>query len=64
MPKLKTHSGIKKRVSVTKGGKLMRRRATSNHFLQKKTASRKRHFAGVEEISGGQAKTIRKKMGL
>jgi large subunit ribosomal protein L35 len=57
MPKLKTHSGTKKRFTVTKNGKVLRRRATGNHLLAKKSARRKRKFAGTETISGTQAKT-------
>ena len=64
MPKMKTHSGTKKRVRVTKNGKIMRRHATGNHFLQKKSAARKRTFAGVEELKGEQAKTIRRQLGV
>lgn len=64
MPKLKTHSGTKKRLKVTKTGKIMRRRATSNHFLEKKSASRKRKFAGVEVVNGKQAKNIKLKLGI
>jgi large subunit ribosomal protein L35 len=63
MPKIKTHSGTKKRVRLTKNGKVVRRHATGNHFLQKKSASRKRRFAGVEVIVGKQAKTIRRNLG-
>jgi large subunit ribosomal protein L35 len=64
MPKLKTHSGTKKRVRVTKTGKFLRRRASGNHFLEKKSASRKRGFAGVETISGKQVKSIRRNLGV
>lgn len=64
MPKLKTHSGTKDRVRVTKNGKLLRRHSASNHFLQKKSASRKRVFAGVETIVGNNRKNIKKKLGL
>ena len=64
MPKLKTHSGVKKRIAVTKTGKVMRRHATGNHFLQKKSASRKRNFAGTEALSGKQAKNIRQQLGI
>jgi large subunit ribosomal protein L35 len=63
MPKLKTHSGTKKRARITKTGKVVRRHATGSHFLQKKSASRKRRFAGVEPLSGKQAKNIRSKLG-
>ena len=64
MPKLKTHSGTKKRVRITKTGKVVRRHATGNHFLEKKSAGRKRRFAGVEVLVGKQAKNIRRKLGV
>ena len=64
MPKLKTHSGTKKRIQITKTGKVMRRRATGNHFLQKKSAARKRNFAGVEELSGKGLKSIKRNLGV
>ena len=42
MSKNKTHKGAKKRVKVTAGGKLVRRRAFGSHLLTKKSAGRKR----------------------
>lgn len=64
MPKLKTHSGAKKRLKLTKTGKVMRRHATGNHFLQKKSAARKRRFAGTEQLSGKRAKNTRRQLGI
>ncbi len=64
MPKLKTHSGTKKRIQITKTGKVMRRRASGGHFLQKKSASRKRKFAGVEQVTGKAVKSIKRNMGV
>lgn len=64
MPKLKTHSGTKKRLAVTKNGKIIRRHASGNHFLEKKSAGRKRKFAGVEVLSGKQLKNIRRNLGV
>lgn len=64
MPKLKTHSGTKKRVKLTKTGKLVRRHATGNHFLEKKSAARKRRFSGVDVISGKQARNLKRKLGI
>lgn len=52
MPKLKTHSGSKDRVRVTKNGKLLHGHATSNHELSKKSAARKRRFAVPTVMSG------------
>ena len=63
MPKLKTHSGTKKRLTISKTGKVLRRHATGGHFLQKKSAARKRRFAGVEQLHGSQVKNIRKRLG-
>ena len=48
MPKLKTHSGAKKRFNLTKTGKVKRAKAFKSHILTKKTKKRKRnldHFA-------------------
>lgn len=64
MPKLKTHSGTKKRIVITKTGKVMRRRASGGHFLEKKSASRKRKFAGVEEITGRASRNLKRKLGV
>ncbi len=42
MPKLKTHSGAKKRFNLTKNGKIKRAHAYKSHILNKKTTKRKR----------------------
>ena len=42
MPKIKTHSGAKKRFNLTKAGKVKRAKAYKNHILNKKTTKRKR----------------------
>ena len=42
MPKLKTHSGAKKRFSLTKSGKVKRSHAYKSHILTKKNTKRKR----------------------
>lgn len=63
MPKLKTHSGTKKRVRVTNRGKVLLRGAGGNHLLQKKRASRKRTYAGLREMTGKSAKNIKLKLG-
>jgi len=64
MPKLKIHSGTKDRVRLTKTGKLQRRHSSGNHFLQKKSASRKRTFAGTETVSGKSRKNIKLNLGV
>lgn len=64
MPKLKTHSGTKDRVKVTKSGKLLRRHSAGNHFLQKKRASSKRKLSIANEIVGKSRKNIKRKLGV
>lgn len=64
MPKLKTHSGTKDRVSMTKTGKMKSRRSGGTHFLQKKSESRKRTYAGVSDVVGKKVKTLKKRLGV
>ena len=42
MPKIKTHSGAKKRFKLSKNGKVIRAHANKTHILNKKTRKRKR----------------------
>ncbi len=64
MPKLKTHSGTKDRVRVTKNGKVLHGHSMSSHFLQKKSAARKRRFAVVSEATGKSARNMKRKLGV
>ena len=47
MPKIKTHSGAKKRFKLSKTGKVMRAHAFKSHILNKKTTKRKRNLRKV-----------------
>ena len=42
MPKIKTHTGAKKRFKLSKNGKVIRGHANKSHILNKKTTKRKR----------------------
>jgi len=44
MPKIKTHSGAKKRFKLTKTGKVIRAHAFKSHILNKKSTKRKRNL--------------------
>ena len=44
MPKIKSHSGAKKRFKLTKTGKVKRAHAFKSHILNKKTTKRKRNL--------------------
>ncbi|MFN7325110.1 MAG: 50S ribosomal protein L35 [Chitinophagales bacterium] len=46
MPKVKTHSGAKKRFRVTGSGKVKRSQANQRHLMRKKTKKAKRHGRG------------------
>jgi large subunit ribosomal protein L35 len=61
--KLKTHSGTKDRVKITKNGKVRARHSYASHFLQKKSAARKRKLAGLETVDSTSANIIKKRMG-
>ena len=64
MPKLKTHSGTKDRVRVTKNGKIRVGHPNMNHFLQKKSGGRKRSLRGLATMSGRRAVSIKKRLGV
>ena len=60
MPKMKTHSGAKKRFKVTPKGKVIARHAMTSHILGKKSAKRKRRLGNPLELQGPQAKTAKR----
>ena len=64
MPKMKTHSGAKKRFKITGSGKIMRRSSNLNHILEKKAPARKRRLHGETEVTGGKRKHVRKQLGI
>ena len=63
MPKMKSHSGAKKRFRKTAKGKLRGRRAYSSHILEKKSPKRKRRFKRPVEIKQPDAKRVRQLVG-
>jgi large subunit ribosomal protein L35 len=63
MPKMKTHSGAKKRFKVTGSGKLMHRRANRKHLLEHKSSTRTRRLATDTVMSPGDAKKANKLLG-
>ena len=64
MPKMKNHSGAKKRFRVTKSGTRVKRACMNkNHILNKKSRERKRKLRHGEYVHSGQDKTIRTLVG-
>ena len=64
MPKLKTHSGTKDRVKVSKNGKVRVGHPNMNHFLGKKRGNRKRALTGLGTRKGALAKNIKRNLGV
>jgi large subunit ribosomal protein L35 len=63
MPKMKTHSGAKKRFKLTATGKVRGRHSYSTHILEKKSPKRKRHHRRPAEISKDDAPRIKVLLG-
>ena len=51
MPKMKTHSGAKKRFKLTAKGKVVRRSAGLNHILGKQSPKSKRQLGKSSIVS-------------
>ena len=56
MPKMKTHSGAKKRFKTTGKGKIKARHAMTSHILEKKNAKRKRRLSNDFDLAKQDAK--------
>ena len=60
MPKLKTHSGAKKRFNLTKSGKVKRARAYKSHILTKKDTKRCRRLRTTAYADQTNVATVKK----
>ncbi len=60
MPKLKTNKGARKRLKLTKNGKLMRYKPGRRHILTSKSSKRKRKMRRCMELLGMEAKITKK----
>jgi large subunit ribosomal protein L35 len=58
MPKMKTHSGSKKRFRKTGSGKLRARHAFTSHNLGKKNRKRKRRLSGDVDVTQQDRKRV------
>lgn len=58
MPKLKSHSGAKKRFFKTAGGKWRHQRAGKRHLLAPLSGNRSRFLSGKNTLNNTEAKTI------
>ena len=63
MPKLKSHSGAKKRFRMKKSGLVKRNKAYLRHILSTKRTKRKRGLGKGTYVFAGEAKTARRMLG-
>ena len=64
MPKMKTHSGAKKRFKLTGSGKVTHERTNKRHLLEGKSSRRTRRLSGTAELPEGDSKTAKRLLGL
>jgi large subunit ribosomal protein L35 len=64
MPKMKTHSGAKKRFRTTAKGKVRGRHAFTSHILEKKSAKRKRRLGRPTILSADDSRRAKQLLGV
>jgi len=60
MPKMRSQKSAAKRFKFTATGKIMARSAYKSHLLTRKSAARKRRLGRPHEITGGEARRVRR----
>lgn len=64
MPKMKTHSGAKKRFRKTGSGKIMHERTNKRHLLEHKSSRRTRRLKRDQVMSAANVKQAKKLLGI
>ena len=64
MPKMKTHSGAKKRFKVTGTGKLVHRQAGKRHLNEHKSSRRTRRLMPDDVLKPADARKARRLLGI
>ncbi len=59
---MKTRKSLKKRFKITKKGKVMRRAIGQDHLRAKKSGKKKRKLRKWVEVSGPEAKVIKREL--
>jgi large subunit ribosomal protein L35 len=60
MPKMKTHSGAKKRFKISGSGKVVREHTNLRHLLEGKSSRRTRRLSGNAVVAPADAKKVKK----
>ena len=63
MPKMKSHTGMGKRVKVTGRGKLVAQQCGLRHKLEKKSSRHTRRLTGTAEVSAVDTRRINRLLG-
>jgi large subunit ribosomal protein L35 len=63
MPKMKTHTGMGKRVKVTGRGKIVAQQAGLRHRLEGKSSRETRRLTGTVEVSRADRRRIKRLLG-
>lgn len=64
MPKPKTNKSVKKRIKVTKNGKVLLNRAGRGHLLSKKSAKRRRKLRKKKVAFKADADRLKQMLGF
>ena len=64
MPKMKTHSGAKKRFKLTARGKMRGRHAFTSHILEKKSPKHKRALGRPAFVSADDTPRVKRMLGV
>lgn len=64
MPKVKTHSGAKKRFKLTATGKIKRAHAFKNHELDKKATKQKRKLTHKTLVHKADERRVKKMLNI
>jgi large subunit ribosomal protein L35 len=63
VPKMKTHSGAKKRFKISGTGKVLREQANRRHLLEGKASTRTRRLAADVAVSPADLKKVKRLLG-
>ena len=64
MPKMKSHSGIKKRVRVTGTGKIVHAGGGKRHNLEKKSSRQTRRMDGMKVLTDADVPRVKRMLGI
>jgi len=63
MPKMKSHTGMGKRVRITGGGKVVSEQAGKRHKLEGKSSRRTRRLTGLVGLDKVDVRRVKKLLG-